>query len=216
MELFRIGAEPRSRIVGEHSLGLLPQARAQDPRRRAVVGALDGLRLEVEVERLEDLGPALAVGGSGAPERLLQPAQRLLVPVEELDLELLEAPRHALVVEHRDRVVDDLGSVRADPLAPGAKARDRQQLGAAQVTGEQPEQLGRRLHRGAFSLELEPRPGLRQLQLPEALAVLHPVPQRDPAARQPVVGAVVVGRDEEARLDRLAAELGQAKRFARA
>ena len=75
--------------------------------------------------------------------------------------------------------------------------------------------LVRRRAGPACSLELEPRLALRQLQLPEPLSVLDPVPQRDAAARQPVVGRVVVGRDEEARLDRLAAELGKPELLAR-
>ena len=58
-------------------------------------------------------------------------------------------------------------------------------------------------------LQLEPGAPLRQLQLPETLAVLDPVAQRHAAAREAVVGGVVVGRDEQPRLDRLAAELGQ-------
>jgi hypothetical protein len=41
------------------------------------------------------------------------------------------------------------------------------------------------------------------------------VPQGDAAAREPVVGGVVVGRGEQARLDRLAAELGQLERTCR-
>ena len=39
--------------------------------------------------------------------------------------------------------------------------------------------------------------------------MLDPVPQRDAASREPVVGGVVVRRDEDPGLDRLAPELGQ-------
>ena len=83
--------------------------------------------MEVQVERLEDLRPALAVGGAASPQRFLEPAKRLLVAVEQLDLELVEAAGHALVVQDRDRVVDDLGAVGADALAPCAQAGDRLQ-----------------------------------------------------------------------------------------
>jgi hypothetical protein len=41
------------------------------------------------------------------------------------------------------------------------------------------------------------------------VTVLDPVPQRDAATREPVVGCVVVRGDEDPRLDRLAPELGQ-------
>ena len=53
-----------------------------------------------------------------------------------------------------------------------------------------------------------------KLQLPKSLAVLDPVAQRDPAPGEPVVIGVVVGRDEEPWLDRLAAQLGQLERLA--
>ena len=58
-------------------------------------------------------------------------------------------------------------------------------------------------------LQLEPGLPRRQLQLPETLAVLEAMAKRHAPAREPVVEGVVVGRDEEPRLDRLAAELGQ-------
>ena len=127
VQLLRVGAEPRTRVVGEHALGLLPDAGAQRRGARGVVGLADRLGLEVEVERLEDLRPAFAVRRSGAAELLLDPPQRLLVAVEQLDLELLEAAGNALVVEDGDRVVDDLGAVGPHALAAGAQARDRQQ-----------------------------------------------------------------------------------------
>src|SRR5206468_5946794 len=57
--------------------------------------------------------------------------------------------------------------------------------------------------------ELEAGGTVRGLELPETLAVLDAMAQREPVAREPVVGRVVVGRDEEARLDRLSAQLGE-------
>ena len=167
------------------------------------------LRVEVQVERLEDLRPAFAVVRPGSAQRLLDPAQRALVAVEQLDLELVEAAGDALVVEDRDRVVDDLGAVGADALAARAQARDRRQRRASQVRHEERDELGRWRQRPAGFLQLEPRRPGRQLQLPEPFSVLDPMAKRDPAPGEPVVGGVVVGRDEEPRLDRLAAELGQ-------
>ena len=131
VELLRVGTQPRAGIVREHALGLLPEPRPQNPGGRAVVRALHGLGLKLELECLEDLRPGLPVGRARTPKRLLQPAERLLVAVEQLDLELLEAPRHPLMVEHGDGVVDDLGAVGPDPLAPRAQARDRHQRGPA-------------------------------------------------------------------------------------
>ena len=195
--------------MGEHALDLLPDAGAQRRGARGVVGLADRLGLEVEVESLEHLRAALTVRGAGAAELLLDPPQRLLVTVEQLDLELLEAAGDALVVEDGDRVVDDLGAVGPHAFTAGAQTRDRQQRRAAKVRDEQFQHVVRRRARPALGLELEPRLALRQLQLPEPLPVLDPVPQRDAAAREPVVGRVVVGGDEEAGLDRLAAELGQ-------
>ena len=137
VQLLWVGAEPRPGIVCEQLLGLLAEARAQDARGRGVVAALERFGLEVEIERLEDLGPALAVGGACTAERLLESPQRLLVAVQKLHLELLETSCDPLVVEHGDRVVDDLGAVGPDPLATRLQAGDRQQRDAAKVAGEE-------------------------------------------------------------------------------
>ncbi len=96
-----------------------------------------------------------------------------------------------------------------DALAAGPEPRDRQQRGATKVGDEQFQHVVRWRARPAVGLELEPSVAPQQLQLPEPLPVLDAVPQRDAATREPVVGRVVVGRDEETRLDRLATELGQ-------
>ena len=201
-----------SRVPGSWAsttLGLFPNAGAERRGARSVVWLGDGLGLEVEVECLEDLRPAFTVRRPGAAELLLDPPQRLLVAVEQLDLQLLEAAGDALVVEDGDGVVHDLSAVGPDALTAGPETRDRQQRGAAKVSDEQPQHVFRRRARPALGLELEPRVAPQQLQLPEPLPVLDPVPQRDAATREPVVGRVVVGRDEDTRLDRLAAELGQ-------
>ena len=119
------------------------------------------------------------------------------------------------MVEDGDGVVDDLRAVRANSLAPRAQARDRRERGAAEVAGQQHEQVFRRRLGRTGMLELQPRQTARELQLPQPLAVLEPVSQRHSSAREAVVRRVVVGRDEEARLDRLTAELGQAELLAR-
>ena len=117
------------------------------------------------------------------------------------------------MVKDGDGVVHDLSAVGPDAFTAGAETRDRQQRGAAKVSDEQPQHVVRRRAGPARGLELEPRVALRQLQLPEPLPVLDAVPQRDTATRKPVVGRVVIGRDEDTRLDRLAAELGQPELF---
>lgn len=166
-------------------------------------------RLDVEIERLEDLRAQLGVAGTGLAQRLLDPFQRLLVALEQLHLELVEAARDLLILEHRHAVVHDLGAVRADAGAPRAQARDGHELVAAHVGAQHPEQLVRRRSRTAGHLELEPREPARELQLPETLPVLDPVAQRDAVLGEPVRPCVVVGRDEDARLERVAAQLGQ-------
>ena len=136
MQLLGVGAEPRSGIVREQLLRLLAEAGAQHGRGRGAVAALRRLGLELEIESLEDLGPGLTVGCPGSAQGLLEAPQRLLVAVEQLHLELLEAARNTLVIEHRDGVVHDLGAVCPHALAMGAETGDRQQRHAAEMTGE--------------------------------------------------------------------------------
>ena len=147
VQLLDVGAEPRARVVREDERSLLAQAGAERRGRGSVLRRLGHIGVEVQVERLEDLRPALAVGGAGSAQRFLDPAKRLLVAVEQLDLELVEAAGDALVVEDRDRVVDDLGAVGADALAPGAQAGDRLQPRPSQVPGEERQQIGGRRRR---------------------------------------------------------------------
>ena len=195
--------------MGEHELDLFPNAGAQRRGARLVVGLTDRLGPEIEIESLKHLRAGLAVRGACAPELLLDPPQRLLATVEQLDLELLEAAGDTLVVEKGDRVVDDLGAVGPDAFAAGAETRDRQQHGTTEVSDEQFQHLVRWRAGPALGLELEPRVAPQQLQLPAPLPVLDPVPQRDAATPESMVGRVVVRGDEETGLDRLAAELGQ-------
>ena len=190
-----------SRVPGSWAstlFGLLPDAGAERRGARSVVVARPtGSAWKSRSSAWKIFGRRLAVRRAGAAELLLDPPQRLLVAVEQLDLELLEAAGDALVVEDGDGVVHDLGAVGPDAFTAGAETRDRQQRGAAKVSDEQPQHVVRRRAGPARGLELEPRVALRQLQLPEPLPVLDPMPQRDAATRKPVVGRVVVGRDEE-------------------
>ena len=117
--------------------------------RGAATHGLSHLGLEGEVEGLQHLGPGLAVARAGTPQRLLEPAQGLLVPFEQLDLELVEASWDALLVDHRHLVMGDLGALRADAGAPRSQAHERQQRLAAQVRGQQRHDLVGRSAGGA-------------------------------------------------------------------
>ena len=145
--------------------------------------------------------------GARLAQLLLEPPQRALVAVEQLDLDLAEPAGDVLALEHGDAVVDDLGAVGEDPLAARAQAGHRDELGAAEVGRQERQHLGRRPGRRARQLELEPRRLARQLQLPEPGPVLDAMPEGDAVPRQPEVLRVVVGGDEDARREARAAEL---------
>ena len=78
---------------------------------------------------------------AGATELLPEPAEGLLVAVEELHLELAEAPGDALADQDGDGVVDDLGTARPNALAPGPEAGNRLDAAAPEVRHEQREHL---------------------------------------------------------------------------
>ena len=173
-------------------------------------GSPTGSARKSRVESLKHLRAGLAVRGACAPELLLDPPQRLLVAVEQLDLELLEAAGDTLVVEDGDRVVDDLGAVGSDAFAAGPEPRDRQQHGATKVRDEQFQHVVR------WRAGPARRPRARAARCPaSSFSCQSPFPFSTrcrsvmPRRAEPVVGRVVVRGDEEARLDRLAAELGQ-------
>ena len=164
----------------------------------------------VELERPEELRPEL--GGrcrTRAAKLLREAAERVLVAADELDLELAEATGDALADEDGDGVLDDLGAVREDSLPPRLQARDRHHLATAEVRDEKPEHLDRRPRGRAGLLELDPRGTTGELQLPEPRTVLHAAPERDPVPCEREVGRVVVGGDERAQRQQLAAELGK-------
>ena len=109
-----------------------------------------------------------------------------------------------MTFEDGDRVVDDLGAVRALHLTPCPQSRDAHELTSAQVRGEQLEKLRGRPRRRAGLFELDASVPARHLQLPDAGAVLHAMPERDAVPREPQVAGVHVRRDEVARGLRLA------------
>ena len=164
----------------------------------------------VQVERPVELRlELLGLVGTGLAQLLGEPAERLLVAVDQLDLDLAEALGDPLALEHRDAVVDDLGALGQDHLAAGAQAGDGHERRAAEVRGQQVDELCRRAGGRAAELELEPGRVARQLQLPHPGAVLDAMPKRDPVPREAQVGGVVVGRDEDPRRHPATAELGE-------
>ena len=81
---------------------------------------------------------------------------------------------------------------------------------ASQMSCEERQQIGGRRRRGAPGVSSSSRAfpaGSFSCQSP--LPFSSAMAKRHASAREPVVERVVVGRDEEPRLDRLAAELGQ-------
>src|SRR5579864_5103802 len=90
-----------------------------------------------------------------------------------------------------------------------AQLRHRLERPAPLVRTQQDAQTIGRPGRPARLLELEPGPVHGQLQLPDAAPALRPPAQRDAGARERAVGRVVVDRRENARLERLAAEIGE-------
>ena len=93
---------------------------------------------------------------AGLAQLLLESSQHSLVAVEQLDLDLPEAARDPLALEHGDVVVDDLGAADADALAARAQPRDGHERGAAEVGDQKADQLGRWPRGRPGQLELEP------------------------------------------------------------
>ena len=198
MEVLGVVAEARARIVREQALVLLRERGAEHFDGRCVRRRL-GLFGRRELERAEDLRLEHALLRTGLEERLLEPFEARLVAVDQLDLELAEAGLHALTVEDRDRVVDDLRAVGEAALAARPQPRDAHELATAQVCDEQVEELRGRARGRPRHLELDPRCVARELELPEARAVLDPVAERDAARSEPQVGRVEVRRGERLR-----------------
>ena len=208
MQALRIGAKARSRIVREQLLVLGTQGGRERSTGRLPLGRGRLRPLEREPERLEDLRPRLAVARACSTQRFLDSAQRALVAVEQLDLDLREGVRHAFPVKDGHRVPHHLGTVDANALASRTEPRDRYEVTTAHERHEQLGQLDRGGVGSAFVLDLDPPCAVGQLQLPGTAAVLVPVSQRDAAPGKAMVGRVVVGRHEHAWLDRLATEVG--------
>ena len=215
VKVLRVVTAPCSGIVREDPLVLRPELRPEMLCSRCVGdgGRPPGVR---DAERLEHLGPRIAVAGPGLPELLLEPAHELLVAVHELDLELAKSPLDAPVLHQAHGVDDDLGErpLPSPTLTPARLVRSfaRGRTSFPRASPNRSSEISLGWARGtARHLELEARRPARQLQLPETLRLLDPAAQRDAGAREPHVIGVGVRRREDARRERLAVELGQAK-----
>ena len=152
-------------------------------------------------------GRSARVSAPARCELLLEATQGALVPLEELHLELAKAPCHALAVEHRNRIVDDLRAACAHTLTARPEARHGHGRATAQEGHQQTGQLLGWPRRRPGRLELDPCGTVRELQLPEPRAVLDPVPEGDAVPGEHEVRGVVVRGDEDARRQRLTAQL---------
>ena len=208
VDVLGIVAEPDSRVAETNRVDLRAQHLAEPGgERRVGRQALGGAR---EPERPEDLRRAVGGLGAGLRDALAELAQRAAVARDQLDLDLGEAVRDAAALHHLDGVVHDLGQRVVGPVEPDDRPRrpqlrDGRELAAEQGRAEQRGDLRRR-RRPAARLELEPAGGARELQLPDALAVLRAAAQRDPEPRERAVAGVVVDGGEDARLGGLSAQ----------
>jgi undecaprenyl-diphosphatase len=207
VHLLGVAAEADAGVVRQHRVRVHAQPTPELLQRRVLERRLD---VRLPAERAQHLRLAVAAPRARAAERLAEPAQQLLRPVDQLHLDLREGVRDALPVEDGDAVEHDLGEplfAVADEEATPARPqrRDGLERRAPQHARQQRPQLRRR-RRPAGHLDLEPRDALGQLELPEAEPVFHAPPQRDARAREPPVGRVEVRGDERALVE-LVAEL---------
>ncbi len=210
VQILRIVAAPRAGVVDEEGAVLRLEGDPQCLPGRSPLPAGAALDRVRQVERAVELRLQRPGRRRARPAQLLLDlAQGSLVAVEQFHLDLAETARYLLTFEDGDAVVDDLGAPGANPLPARAQARHGHEPGAAQVGGEQLHHLHRRPRRRARRLELQPGGVARQLELPQARSVLDAMPERHAMPREPEVGGVVVGGDEDAGSQALAAELGQ-------
>ena len=223
--------ESRPRIMGDDlaELGLDHRPHLLDG--RGLGRRRFGRRRRLDVERAQELGTAVAVGGAGGPKGLLEALEIGLVAAGQLHLDLPEALDRARPAHHLHGVEHDLGDGPArvadqHALASRPQRGDGHQRGTARPDGDEidhPWQVGRRPWRAlggaaptgtirvSGQLELESRFALGQLELPQALAALDAAAEGDTRHRQPMVRRVQVDVGERARGQRLARQMGEAK-----
>ena len=214
VQLLRVAAEPRTGIMREDGTILSFERRlVMLGRRRVLPGGL-GLGGHLAAESPEELRSPVAVRGAGLPQGAIDPFQPLLVALDQLDLELSErAEALAVVVDADgiDRHVRDGALVVPDPHARALRAKrgDGGERRPAKVRGQQLDDVRRCVAGTAGHLELEARRSARQLQLPDALAVLDAAAERHSCLRKPEVRRVVVDGRQRASRERATGELRQ-------
>ena len=158
--------------------------------------------------------PPIAGPRSRLDQRPLETGQPVRTAGKGLDLELDEALANAASVQHRNGVEGHVGDgaltlARAYAFPPCAENRRRRERPSAEHTDEQRRQLARRLMWPARDFELEPLALAGQLQLPEALPVLDPPPQRDARPSEGAVGRVVIRGRERLGLEHVTGKIRQ-------
>ncbi len=214
VQLLRVTAEPRTRIVRDDGAILSLERRLVVLGRRRVLAGDLGLGGHLAAESPEELRSPVAVRGAGLPQGAVDPFQPLLVALDQLDLELAErAEALAVVVDADgvDRHVRDGALVVPDPHARALRAErgDGGERRPAKVRGQQLDDVRRCVAGTAGHLELEARRSARQLQLPDALAVLDAAAERHSCLRKPEVRRVVVDGRQRASRERATGELRQ-------
>ena len=210
VEFLRVGAESRPRVVRQDLAHLLGQSLPEDLGLPGERLSSVGRWLSEHPEELRHEIPDPGALGGRLPDR----AERLVLSLDELHLGLVEAADDPALVEDGDGVVDDLGRAAAvrDTHAFSSRLQlgDRREVAPADERGRRSAiSLGGRAGPPGASISRRAAPS-RELELPGP-PVLDPAPQRDPDRHEPVLGSVVVGRREDAQLERLAGEVGEAK-----
>ena len=135
VEVLRVGAEPGAGVVERAcAVACSASASASASRGGASFGIATGCGTSARSSARKSFGRSSPGVGARPAELLLEPAERALVALEQLDLELAEAAARRARRRARRRVVDDLGAVRAHGLPGGCgaarRARARGRAGA--------------------------------------------------------------------------------------
>jgi len=162
MQILRLVAAPRAGIVHEERPVVGREGDAECLTRPSAFHDWTRRIRGREIQRAVELRSQWSASRrAGLAEVLFEPPKRLLVAVHELDLDLPEAARDPLALEHGDVVVHDLGTGCADSFAARSQPSDRHEVAAAQVRLEEHDQLCGRSGRQAGHFELEPRRAAR-------------------------------------------------------
>ena len=147
VERLGILPEARPRIIGDDlaDLGLDHRPKLLDG--RGLRRRRFGRRRRLDVERAQELGTAVAVGGAGGPKGLLEALEIGLVAAGQLHLDLPEALDRARPAQHLHGVEHDLGDGPArvadqHALASRPQRGHRHQRGTVRPDGDEVDHLG--------------------------------------------------------------------------